>query len=484
MKTVYDLIVAVRKESSSKKKLELLKANKDNADLQYFLQVTYEPRLNFYIRAVEPKFASAHNSLINPMEDSIEFNKMLMINITQKIAGRDITGHAAKNYIANIHRAFANDWERELLELMIQRDAKCGISKGTINKAWPGLVTAIPYMRCSLAKDLPSNKALNTWPWERGVYSQIKADGMYSNINHAVGDVVTIESRAGSPFPTKSPQFAELLKDVKQYIPAGYQAQGEMLIFRNGHMMDRAAGNGVFNSVLQGGELEIGDRIVFQVWDLIPIAEAKAKNTYKVRYEDRFEALTQLLKDAPKNAAIRLIEYKMVYSIKEAYDHCRDVMVRGLEGTVIKHPDTFWEDGTSQGQVKLKLEFVIELKMVDLNAADKKSKNANMFGSIQGESACGKLKVGVAGIKDDVRKEIHDNWATYKNGIMAVRCNGVMLPDAERGGFFSLFLPRLVELRLDKDKADDLVRILEIQQDAIDNAHLLGLPSEILTDGE
>jgi DNA ligase-1 len=392
--------------------------------------------------------------------------------LVQKLGGRSITGNAARSYLATLHQNLSEDWERDLLESLIERNVKAGISISTINKIWPGLVTDVPYMRCSLIKDLPKKKAINTWPWARGIYSEIKADGMFANVSHHANGKVSIESRNGSPFPLE--YFGDLILDVKASIPAGNQLHGELLIYRNGVMLPREEGNGVFNKLLQGGNLPIGDVVVYQAWDCIPISEAKPKNKYDVPYAQRFNHLKTMLKSTSIKSVLQLIEYKIVYSLKEAYEHCKEAMKRDLEGTVLKHPDAIWEDGTSQGQVKLKLEFVFEAKVVGFKAAKKSSKNAATFGSLECESSCGKLKFNVTGIKDENRKRIHKLGPKYLGTIISVCVNGIMLPDEETGGFFSVFLPRYLEDRLDKTEADSLERIQQIQQEAIDLAFEMG----------
>lgn len=462
MKSVYDILKQLRNTSGKNDKLAILTQNAGNTELAFFLAMTYEPRVNFYQTEIVESFA-------NPMSfDQNQMSQALVQEIVEKVAGREVTGHAAKSYLATLRQSFQNDWEREMLDMLIERSVQAGISVNSINKTWPGLVTDVPYMRCSLIKDLPKKHAITTWPWKSGVISQIKADGMFANVSHTATGKVMIESRNGSPFPLE--YFDDLVKEVKAVIPNGYQVHGELLIFRNGVMLDREVGNGVFNKILQGGELPKGDRVVYQAWDCIPIEEAKAKNKYDCPYEQRFQYLNTILDTEITGiltTSIRLIEWEWVFSLREAYIHCRDAMKRGLEGTVIKHPNAIWEDSTSKGQVKLKLDFVVELKVVGMNAANKNSKNAALFGSLQCESLCGKLKVGVTGFKDDKRKQIFDNWNTYNGSIIAVCANGIMLPDADIGGFFSLFLPRYVEDRLDKREADSLVRIQQIEQDAM-----------------
>lgn len=458
---VYDTLMALRATTSKNAKLAILEAQKDNAFLREYLRMTYEPRINFYVKTVQPELATM--SMMSFTGEQDQFTTITMGRVYENLAKRNMTGNAARQWLACLHHEL-DEVGQELLRCLIQGDVQAGISEGTINNVWPGLVTDPPYMRCSLPKEAD----LDNWPWAQGVYSQIKADGMFANINHNLDDTVTIESRAGSPMPLD--QFGPLVAEIKNYIPKGWQVHGELLMLdKQGKIMPRHEGNGLFNSLLKEGELEKGYTPIYHAWDLIPISEARAKNKYKKPYKERFKALEHYLTAiTEKPKLLTLIEYKIVYSLKEAYAHAREAMLAGLEGTVVKHPEAIWEDNTSKFQVKLKLEFTVELRVKRMKAAAAKSKNAKTFGSLECESECGMLEVSVTGIKDAKRKYIFDHFdAEYKDKIIAVTTNGIMEPSKDTKGKYSLFLPRFDEERFDKTKADDLKRIREIQEAAI-----------------
>lgn len=455
MKQVFDTIEKLRATTSKNEKLAILTAAKDVPGLREYLSMTYEPRINYYMKAVDRTKSSIMDFRIE------KFTPRIMNEVLTTIASRNITGDTARRWVTDLYNALETSWEKELLELMIQRDVRAGISTGTINKVWPGLITDVPYMRCKLASDVD----LTTWPWEDGIFSEIKADGMFANISHhAKTGRVSIESRNGSPFPLD--QLQGLVDEVKTLIPAGQQTHGELLVLQNGKILPRHEGNGILNSILQGGELEKGQEIVYHAWDTIPITSAKAKAKHETPYQARFQDLEYWIDGEGKY--IHLIEYKMVYSLKEAFAHACEAMSQGLEGTVIKHPDMIWEDSDgSKGQIKLKLQYEMEVRVVGFKDADKKSRNKDLFGSLMCESECGQFRVNVSGIKDDKRKDLFARKEhILGNLIITISCNGLMAPSAKTDGYWSCFLPRFLEERLDKKTADTLERMMEIEQAA------------------
>lgn len=467
MKEVFDVIEQLRATSSTKEKLAILVANKDNADLKEFLRVTYEPRVNFYIKAVDPKLSSG---MFGGFVEC-DFERLDLDTVYDQLALRKRTGNDARNWLSGAYNNLTSDWSKELLKLLIQRDVQAGISRGSINKAWPGLVTDTPYMRCNLL----STVDVSGWDWQGGVYSEIKADGMFANTSHHIGGKVSVESRAGSPMPLD--YFQELVAAVKALVPEGYQLHGELLMLKDGKIMPRAEGNGLFNKLLQEGELPSGHTPIYQAWDMIPICEAKAKNKFNEKYRVRFERLKALMYGVDKDCPLQVIEHKMVHSLQQAYAHAAEAMANGLEGTVICDPDGIWEDSDgAPHKIKLKLQFDMDLRVVGFKAGDAKSKNKDLFGSLMCESECGKFRVNVSGIKDDKRKDLFARKDQILGKlIITITCNGLQAPTANTDGYWSCFLPRFQEERLDKTSADTLEKMHQIQADAIKLGAIYGV---------
>lgn len=456
MKTVYDIIMACRATGSKNEKLEILSSQKDNAELREFLRVTYEPRINFYQKKIDKKYISETSDKFQ----HTSFGLALIESVIDNLAKRKVTGNEAKFWLGDLYSRLKTNEERELLTMLIERDVRAGFSVSTINKAFGEIVTDVPYMRCCLPKD--SN--IKKFPWSKGVYSQIKADGMFANVSHFEDGEVTIQSRNGSPFPLD--HFSELVDEVRKYVPRGYQLHGELLMMRGRvsgfEVLDRQTGNGLFNKILKDGDF---DRSVYtpkyEAWDIIPISEARIKNKYKVPYSQRIALLTKHLQF--NSNFLALIETRVVNSMEEANEHYREALDRGLEGTIVKSPDAIWQDSTSKDQVKMKLEFEVDLRVVGYEEG--KGKASGMLGALVCESADGQLKVNVgSGFSDDLRRQI---WESRDLDIITVKANSIMPP--ENKPHHSLFLPIFVEERLDKSVADDLLRVQEQYQAAIEN---------------
>jgi DNA ligase-1 len=412
-------------------------------------------RIPKFVRLLNRTYSTEYVYGIKKMEQtSVGTNTLADIwdqveTLLDRLTGRVVTGNAARAEVEAMLNTLTAT-EATIAINMIKGDLRCGISVATINKMFPSTIPEYPYMRCSLMKG--SNIA--NFDWKAGVYSQEKADGMFANI-YLYPDLITkITSRNGTLFANT--EFRDFIHEFVNIADDGYCYHGELLVLEDGKVMPRELGNGVLNSVLKGGCFEANQKPFYYVWDRVPVSDAVAGGKNKTRYKDRFAAIQNI-----KGKFVDVIPTKIVYSLDEAFKHYVDMTSHGIEGTVIKNPNAIWEDKTSKDQIKLKIEAEVDLIVRGFNPGN--GKNAHLFGSIAAESSDGKLRVNVSGISDKDRERINnerEEWIDKK--IITVRANSIM----ESNDIAALFLPRLVEERLDKTEADDFVKIKQIFEEA------------------
>ena len=375
--------------------------------------------------------------------------------LLDQLIRRELTGHAARDAIIDKLKTLEPN-SAELLVRIIRKDLRGGFGDKLVNKAWKNLIPTYSYMRCSL---LDGSK-IKEFDWSKGIYSELKLDGMFVNGNIMDGSF-QFTSRAGSVFPMEG--FKTLSDSVAHL--KGYQLHGELLVKENGIIMDRKKGNGVLNSVLSGGSFADNQEPLYIVWDVIPLEEARAKNKYHVPYSDRLTLLHSLV---DSNPLIQVVEYKICYSLQECMLHAKEVMLQGQEGTVIKSPDMIWEDGTSKYQIKIKVEFECELEIVEILPGKINSKIEGRAGSLKCVSSDGLLEVNVTVKNEKMRDTIDADPKDWIGRIVTVRSNDVMVSDNVKNKH-SLFLPRLVEdtYRIDKSDSDSYDKILQLMKESI-----------------
>lgn len=442
---IFKLIERIAAEKKSTRKLELLKEHASDSTLQRVLELALNPMKTYGVKSL-PTRTGDGGAIFGEQDWAL----------IERLRTRELTGLAARAELCRAMDAL-DAGSAALLGRILRKDLRAGISDTTVNKVFARLIPEFPYMRCSLPKDVK----LAQWPWERGVYSQTKADGTFANVNVEHGGLALVTSRQGSEYPLEA--FGELAEHLVAALAPGYQYHGELLVQRALHehweTLPRQEGNGLLNSLLKGGALPAGYRITYQAWDMIPLSAAQSKGRCDATYAERFGQLERLLgTPATHGSPVTLIHTRIVYSLEQAYAHYREQLAAGLEGTVLKRPDAIWRDGDSKEQCKLKLEVTVELRVVGFNEGT--GKNVGALGSFRCESECGRLRVDVSGRGDQMRAEVWANRDDWLDAIISVKANDIMAPESA-DGYYSLFLPIFQDRRLDKKIADSLESIRE-----------------------
>lgn len=503
----FDIINKIRETSSTNQKIEILKLInnqelKDSIDsinlsesqntinseklescFKDILILAYHPQIRFNLKP----FSSNENKYLQ--SNSRHYNSMF--ELLNDLHNRIITGDEARSsYLSFINNETTSQFEIELLNNILDKDLKAGISTSTINKVFKKLISDVPYMRCSL---LNSIKNFDVWQSKNDnekLISQEKLDGMFVNINVYQDKIIDMFSRSGNSFNVDIEAFKNLNNIISQTFEPEHQYHGELLMLnKQGEILPREISNGLFNSLLKKEDINFDSSqfsAIVCLWDKIPFAllneEKPEKSKSNQAYHKRFKSLQSdiatanqfILKNKLENAdkfnIIRQVETRYYDNLIDAEEHFKQMLSEGKEGTIIKLPQMLWKDGTSKEQIKLKNRFEIELEIKEFNQGT--GKNEKLFGSIRCESSDRLLSVNVpaSGFSDKEKKEISDNRNNYIGKIITVSANGIMYNknfNVEKHQLHSLFLPVQAGFREDKSVADDMKRIVEQFENSI-----------------
>lgn len=440
MRSVYEVIQLLKNTSSRNEKEAILREEKDNTRLQQVLILTYNPTINYYIKKI-PSYAKRYDTGINGLSWAI--------TELEPLYSRKVTGNDAIEHLTTILENLSNE-DSSIIEMIITRDLDCGISTSTINKIWKNFIPETPYMRCSLYKQMKHTDL------SKGYISQTKEDGSFANINNFKDSAFEMFTRNGTRYDDT--KFTQIKDTFKSRYPEGYQYHGELVVYQDGEMLPRQVSNGILNTVLKGGNFESNQVPHFIVWDMVPIKHAVPGGSWKIPYKVRYENLLMIDEEYKSDgpSVVKLVETRIVYTMEQAWQHFRDNLLLGLEGTILKDPDGIWEDRTSPNMWKLKLDVDVDLEVVKFNPGN--GKNKSTFGSIECKSSDGLLVVNVSGFTDKERQELCVMGDSLIGKIMVVRSNSIMFND---DGPSSLFLPRFIEIRDDKTVADTFQQIVD-----------------------
>lgn len=446
---ILELLKTLAETSGTNDKIALLKMYQNDYVTRSVFYLAYSPRYIYGIKK-HPIQTPALDATEFEYEDDIDRLSVIL----HALHNREYTGNTAKRILSNFLTGYTEESQQLILNI-INHDLRCGMNATNINKAFPAHIElAPPYQRCSLMAGGLFEEFGDEF------YSQVKADGMFLNLYIGTKGIRAL-TRAGNEFPiVRFARFHGILEEYARKTQRNNWVTGEIVVFEDGVMMPREKSNGVANKILKEGDIDFERyQIKFFVWDIIPEDQFYNKGKYETPYNQRYSQVRALAMELDAPEYFEVIETMVVKSYDEAYTHYLECRSKGLEGTVIKAAHAPWIDGTSKYQIKMKAEVDIDMRIIDLKEG--KGKNADTFGSILMSSECEQVQCHVSGISDELRKYIFDNFEEeFRGKIATVRSNS--MTKARGSDVARLFLPRWIELRHDKDRADSLTRIEEM----------------------
>lgn len=435
---LFEVIMNLQLTSSTNEKLRVLEAVKSssklNEDFKTFSLLVYNPYRNYYIKSIPTSGLSMEGTSTVLSEESLE--------VLDRLSDRSLSGNDALNKVFRLFNELTPR-DRYLLSLIFSRSFKCGVSATLLNKVWPDLIPTFKVMLCTPLTEKSVKKI--RWP----ALVQVKYDAARVAIIVKDG-VVQYFTRNGKVYNIDNPQLdSDILSiaDGKDVHIDGelYQESG-----------DRVSSNAVTTKFVRNTASEednLNIRIV--LWDLVNLSgfnEGKDKTPYAIRLHKLREKVLTTNSDY-----VTIATTKELKNIEDAKEWSNELIREGEEGVIIKNKAGIWEGKRSPNCIKIKEELESDLKIVSLEYGQGKFTDA--CGAIRCESSDGLVTVSVgSGLNDSLRfGEFHpDNIDKLKDKIITVRHNGII---QDTHGDYSLYLPRFIELREDKDIADDLQKI-------------------------
>lgn len=408
-------------------KLDYLRQHQDNKLLVQVIKLALDPFTQFYIRKI-PQYAQIENTNISLSEalDQLGY-----------LSKRIYTGNKGIEHLRDILCNLPPE-SAKVIERIIAKDLKCGVSIATVNEIWPGLIHEYPCMLCSGYEEKLVNKI--TFP----AYGQLKLDGMRFNAIVRSGEV-EFRSRNG-----KEIELQGFLEDEFKVMAGNLDLvfDGELLVVNNGEILDRQTGNGILNKASKGTiSKEEASNVQATVWDVIPY-EHFMEGKYDTPYAQRLSFLGTCVNKAIGTGKVRLVPTNEVKDAEEANKLFNEYFGQGEEGIILKDSNGIWENKRSKSQIKYKGELECDLKIVGIEEGT--GKYVGQLGAIVCESADSVIKVNVgSGFNDEQRSGFSQEII---GKIVAVKYNAKI---KNKDGGESLFLPIFIEVRDDKTEADN-----------------------------
>ena len=415
--SILEIIQSINDTPSRNAKESILTKHKDNTVLRDVFKAALDSTVTYGIKKLPTYTASGSMQLVDAMAALDDF------------AQRTITGNAAIDRLTTILSSLSAD-DATIIERIIGRDLRCGVSTSTVNKIWANLVAETEVMLCH--KDTSGI----VYP----AFAQLKGDGMRCHL-YFDGETCTAISRNGKQIYLGTHFDAE----AKRIMKPGETWDGELLVYRFGKAIARKTGNGILNKAIKQtitrSEIE---EVRFMFWDIVDSSSS-------IQYKDRLAECQNRVKQQTEPLTLFIeCPTEIVHNEEEAKAFYRKMRRLGFEGAVIKNFNLIWEGKRVKGAGKMKAEEEADLVVVGIEEGE--GKNAGRLGKFIMETSDGIVRVGVGVLRGDDSQR--DEYFTQDViGQIATVLYNEKIQD-ERTGKWSLFLPVFVEFRLDKDTAN------------------------------
>ena len=432
--TLYEIVKALQNASGNNEKQAILLAHKDDALFREYMRVVYDVVKLSYYQTKLPAVSKAGTA-------KFSHNDAAMIE--RYLSGRLVTGHAAKQWLKDFLEELDPEGQ-ELVGYIIDRSIGANVGDKMVLTAWPGMYFIPPYMRCA-SMDEKTRELFGKLPY---FYVQVKRDGSFAYLSTGA-----IWTRQGSMYPDW------FVGRMSAGMGQNEVLVGEMEVYKDGKLLSRKDGNGVLNSILQGGlESEYNAyEFKYVAWDLLSLGEFEQGES-KRHYGERWENLMVAVAGKQFNDHIELVQCWKVFSVAEAKKIHTNLTAQGLEGSVWKTAFGEWRDTSSGSRDAVKVKVVFDADYKIIGYYEGAGKARGMLGGITVTTSCGKLVNDCgSGFNDDDRKRY---WAIREQlpGMIAtLEANDIT--EARNKATVSLSLPIVLEIRSDKKEADSLERV-------------------------
>lgn len=420
-------------EGSTKQKQQLIFDNYDE-DLDYFLNICYNPFITTKLHKL--------NILQNPTDGNISIGKVkeLLEQLKKAPAANDHLRSIAENLINTRISSSGDDFSlRSALMKILTKRMNIGIGAKTINKALKKEV--IPDPSLMLATDDESE--ISKWS---EVYCEEKYDGVRVIALIRNGNIQFF-TRAFNELDSKC--LSRISAEIEKIFKAS-DLKGDW--FFDGELTDydRKSVSGKVNQILKGtGSENIDEGFHFHVFDLDD-ADSLIKGQGVLPYSVRRQTLEEVIN--PHDLShVKLATMHRINDLSEISVIYKKIVSEGGEGVIVKK-DSVYETKRSRSWIKIKE--VSECDLIITGWYPGEGKREGKIGGFICSDSSGTMNVKVgSGFTDKDLEDLSKDPNSYIGKIASILYNVTI---TDKFGNRSLFLPRFVEIRNDKDEADDL----------------------------
>jgi len=327
---------------------------------------------------------------------------LVTFNVKQ-LAGRDLTGHDARDAIQLAMSVATNEQWNDWYRRILIKDLRCGVSEKTVNKVAPGTVSVFS---CALAHDSAQHEKKMAGRKQ----IEIKLDGVRV-ITTIRGKKVEMFSRNGKQFHN----FGHIVREIESVLE-DYPAPYPLML--DGEVMS-ANFQDLMKQVHRKENVEAGDAVL-HLFDMAPLGNFM-NGLYEKPQHERSDMVKHWVKDHSSVLQhVTALEWETVdldtEEGEQRFVELNKAAIDGdYEGVMIKDPDAPYECKRTHAWLKAKPFIEVTLEVVAVEEGT--GRNAGRLGALvcAGQDDGKDIRVNVgSGFTDDQRSSI---WAA-RNDVL------------------------------------------------------------------
>jgi DNA ligase-1 len=435
MKKELGILLEIEKATgngSQKTKQDLIK-NNYSKELEYLLKVALDPFLTTKLH----KLPALEESPYQLDGDIFERFKDLTSKLFNAPAANDKLREEAFEIVNCYSLTFE---ERKILGKVLTKRLNIGIGAKLINKSFGKEIIPDP----SLMLALDDEDEIKKWG---SIICEEKYDGVRV-IAFVSGNEVKFYTRAFNEIPNN---YLEKISEECLALIKNSGLQGEW--FFDGELTDlnRKSVSGKVTQMLKGKPMNsIGDDLIYNVFDLEDADTLKSGKGI-IPFDVRRSTLEGVF-NTYKTSSLVLADSFLTKEKEDIYAYYNKIVANGGEGVILKNPEHVYECKRSKNWIKLKE--VNDCDLVITGWYPGEGKREGFIGGFYCEDKSGTIKVKVgAGFTDKDLENLSKDPDSLAGSICAIQYNVII---SDKNNNWSLFLPRFIEIRNDKDIADDM----------------------------
>jgi len=375
-------------------------------------------------------------------------------DLLQALSDRRLTGHDARDAVAEMSERFDSDEWNLFLAPILRRDMRCGISTTTVNKIVKKTNYEIPVFSCQLASNCEGR------PEMKGIKRlEPKLDGVRVLLVVTVTDSgthTTCYSRNGKVFENFKHIEDQIIDNLLQLIFARNSVSIPGSDITRGFVLDgEVVGNSFQELMRQARRKEnvAAEDSVFHVFDILPIADF-GRGHWNAQLSKRIKLLEAMKPAIDKMPNVELLPHLEVnldeHEGRSKFErYCSDMVAAGFEGVMIKDLDSPYICKRSASWMKYKPTITVDLEVIGLEEGT--GRNKNRLGALVCNGVDDGKEITVnagSGFSDAERDSLWEDRNLIVGRTVEIMADAIT---QNQDGTYSLRFPRFVRFRDDKE---------------------------------